>query len=302
MSASSGASRPEGGQARRWLVTCAGGQLGRSMLELASRRGVEAVGRSRTELDITDADAVSRTIEQVEPDVVLNCAAFTQVDLAEESREQAMRINGEGPRILARACQGHVLLVQLSTEYVFSGETQRPIAEEAKAAPQSVYGESKLAGEDAVRDEDGAHLIVRTQWVFGPGPGFVRTILGVAVRGEPLRVVEDQVGRPTWSADLANGILQAVEGGARGTLHLASEGVASWYDLALAAVGEGARRGLNPWVQVQPVSTSAMPRPAQRPAYAVLGLERARELGIKMPHWRDALHAYLQAEAEGRNA
>ncbi len=302
MSPEAARSKRVGQSPARWLITGAGGQVGRSVLEVAPRFGVDAIGRPRAELDVLDAAAVARTLDELAPDVVLNCAGFTQVDRCEERVDEAMRVNGSGPGVLARACADRALLIHLSTEYVFAGETTRPIDEDAKLAPSSAYGRSKLAGEEAVREADGEHLIVRTQWVYGPGPNFVRTILEAAGRGEALRVVEDQLGRPTWSGELARALLEAAAAGAQGTLHLACEGVASWYDLALAAVSEGTQRGLNPWVKVRPVATSEVPRPARRPSCAVLGLERARQLGIEMVHWRDALSAYLAAEAEGRDA
>ena len=285
-----------------WLITGAGGQLGRSVLGVAPQLGVETVGRSHAQLDVLDVRAVDRALDEVAPDVVLNCAALTQVDECEERGAEAMRVNGEGPGVLARACAGRALLIHISTEYVFPGDTNEPLDEEAKPAPRSAYGRSKLAGEESVRDAGGEHLIARTQWMFGPGPNFVRTILVAAERRQALNVVEDQLGRPTWSDALARGLMEAAAAGARGTLHLACEGVASWYDLALAAVSEGAQRGLNPWVQVRPVATREVPRPATRPTYAVLGLRRARELGIGLVHWREALSAYLTAEAEGRDA
>jgi len=292
----------KGPRAERWLVTGAGGQLGRSLLALAPSLGIDAVGRTHEELDIVDAVAVAHALDALAPQVVLNCAAFTHVDRCEERSQEAMRVNGEGPGILARACVQRALLIHISTEYVFDGESHRPIDESAKPSPRSAYGRSKLAGEEAVREAQGEHLIVRTQWVFGPGPCFVRTILAAARRGETLRVVEDQIGRPTWTASLARALVRAAELGARGTLHLACEGVASWYDLARAALIEAEKLGLDPTVEVRPAATAEVPRPAVRPAYAVLALERARSLGIEMPYWRDALVDYLSAEREGRDA
>jgi dTDP-4-dehydrorhamnose reductase len=182
------------------------------------------------------------------------------------------------------------------------GRATGPRGAPAPTAPLSVYGRSKLAGEQAVRSSGGEHLIVRTQWVFGPGANFVRTIQGLARKGDSLRVVEDQLGRPTWTTPLARAIFRAVEAEARGTLHLACEGVASWYDFARAVVEEGAARGLFRRVEVRAIPTREMPRPATRPAYGVLGLERARALGAALPHWRDALSGYLDAEREGRHA
>lgn len=282
----------------RWLVTGAGGQLGRSLLAIAPAQGIDALGLAREQLDITDAGAIAEAIARTEPEVVLNAAAYTLVDRCEEQVEAARSVNAHAPRLLAEACRGRALLVHVSTEYVFAGDASRPIPEDAAPRPLSEYGRSKLAGENAVRESGGEHLIARTQWVFGPGPNFVRTILRAAGSGQKLRVVEDQIGRPTWSAALAEGLVAAVRGGLRGTLHLACEGVCSWYDFAREIVAEGAARGLVEAVPVEPIASEEMPRPAVRPAYAVLALDRARAAGIRLPHWRDALVAYLDAEAE----
>jgi len=285
----------------RWLVTGAGGQLGRAVLALAPAQGVTPIGVTRAELDVGDAGAVKRALDERQPDVVLNCAAFTAVDRCESEAAEAERANALAPALLAQACRGGPLLVHLSTDYVFDGGASQPVGEDAPTRPLSVYGRTKLRGEEAVRAAAGEHLIVRTQWLFGAGANFVRTILGAAAKGE-LRVVEDQIGRPTWSASLARGIFAAVDAGARGTLHLANEGVASWFDFAREIAEQGAQRGLCPAVAVRPIPTSEMPRPATRPAYGVLGLTRARSLGIAPPHWREALTRYLDAERDGRDA
>jgi dTDP-4-dehydrorhamnose reductase len=187
-------------------------------------------------------------------------------------------------------------LVHLSTDYVFAGDACRPIPEEAPDDPRSAYGRTKWEGEQAVRATGGEFLIVRSQWIFGRGENFVRTIFGAARKGDPLRVVDDQLGRPTSSRALARGIFAAVDASARGHLHLACEGVATWYDLAVATVEETARRGWLEPVPIEAVSTGAFPRPAPRPPYGVLALERARSLGIAMPYWRDALRDYLDSE------
>jgi dTDP-4-dehydrorhamnose reductase len=288
--------------AARWLVTGAGGQLGRAVLALAPELGVTAVGLGRAELDVCDGAAVQRALDELRPDVVLNCAAFTAVDRCESEADAAERANADAPGLLARACRGQALFVHVSTDYVFDGSASRPIPEDAPTHPLSVYGKTKLRGEENVRAAGGEHLIVRTQWVFGAGANFVRTILRAAGQGAPLRVVEDQLGRPTWTHSLARGIFAAVRARARGVLHLTNEGSASFFELAREAAAEGARRGLCPKVEVTPIPTSDMPRPATRPAYGVLGLGRARSLGIRSPHWRDALVQYLDAEREGRDA
>ncbi len=284
------------GGARRWLVTGASGQLGRSFSALAAAERLDVVALSRAELDVADARAVERALAAHAPEVVLNCAAYTRVDLAESHPEDALRANAEAPGLLARACAGRALLVHLSTEYVFRGDASRPIPEDAPADPLTAYGRSKLAGERAVAESGCEHLIVRTQWLFGPGANFVRTILAAAARGAPLTVVEDQLGRPTWSDALATAILAGARAGARGTLHLACEGVTTWFDFAREIVRRGARLGLAPAVEVRPASSAEVPRPATRPAYGVLGLERARKLGLALVHWSDALDRYLERE------
>ena len=295
-------SKPVPASGAHWFVTGAGGQLGRAALALASAHGIRAHGASHAELDVADREAVKRMLERTRPDVVLNCAAFTAVDRCESEPEAAERANARAPAVLAAACAGGPLLVHLSTDYVFDGRACAPIPEDAPTAPVSVYGQTKLAGELGIAEAGGEHLIVRTQWVFGSGPNFVRTILRAASQGVALRVVEDQLGRPTWTTELARAIFRAVEVGARGRLHLACEGVASFFDFACAVVEQGVRRGLHPRVQVLAIPTREMPRPARRPAYGVLGLERARGLGLVLPHWREALDGYLDAEREGRDA
>ena len=287
----------------RWLLTGADGQLARSVLEVARELGVEVHAYKHEKLDIADAEALATAIDAARPDVVLNCAAFTDVDLCEERSEQAERVNELGPRLLADACKGGPLLVHVSTDYVFSGVSASPLDEDASPGPLSVYGRTKLAGECAVRASGAEHLIVRSQWLFGPGPNFVRTILAKAAESTELRVVDDQIGRPTWTYLLAKGIFQAVRHGARGNLHVACEGEASWYDLAREAVKEGVRqRLLESEVAVVPISTREMPRPAARPARSVLDLERARGLGVVLAHWREGLRGYLSRKADHKHA
>jgi dTDP-4-dehydrorhamnose reductase len=265
-------------------------------------QGVSALGLTHADLDVGSREAVNAAIEDCRPDVVANCAAFTNVDRCEQEEQEAHRVNGEGPRFLADAARERgSLLVHVSTDYVFPGEGSRPIHEESPGAPRSAYGRSKWAGEQGVRESGCEHLVVRSQWTFGPGPNFVRSIVGAAREGRPLTVVDDQIGRPTWTTALARGMLSAVRAGGRGDLHLACEGVASWFDLAVAAIREASCRGLAPAVRVDPVPTEAVPRPAPRPAYGVLSLERARKLGISLPHWEEALSMYFDSE-EGPDA
>jgi dTDP-4-dehydrorhamnose reductase len=286
----------------RWLVTGSAGQLARSVLAVASDCSIDAEAPEEAALDVTDEASVRAAIDEFRPDVVLNAAAFTQVDLCETRAEEAERVNALGPAALARQCRDRALLIHISTEYIFAGDSARPIGEDAPTGPLSVYGRSKLAGERAVAESGCEHLIVRTQWLFGPGQCFPRTILGLAAQNRELRVVEDQVGRPTWTGALAPALIEAVQRDLRGVLHLACDGVASWYDFAREIVAEGVQRGLFGPVAVLPIPTEEMPRPAARPPYAVLGLDRARAAGIRLPHWREALTAYLDAESQGRDA
>ena len=296
-------SEPEASVVRtRWLVTGAAGQLGRSVVEAAAELGIEAVGRSRAELDVGDPDAVAHALDELRPDVVLNTAAFTAVDRCEDERQAAERANAWAPGVLARGCRGAATLLHISTDYVFPGSAHRPIPEDSPTEPLCAYGRTKWQGEQAVRDSGCEHLIVRVQWLFGPGANFVRTIQRAAQRGEDLRVVEDQLGRPTSTRALAPRLVHAVQRGLRGTLHLGCEGIASWFDFAREIVAEGAARGHHPKVGVVPVPSEAVPRPARRPAYAVLDLARARAAGLALPHWRDALRVHLDTRDSERGA
>ena len=286
----------------RWLVTGARGRLARSFLAVARARGIGAVGLE--ELDIADADSVSRALDEHRPEAVLNAAAFTDVDRCESEPERSERANALGPERLARACAGRALLVHLSTDYVFDGREDAALPEDAEPAPLNQYGRSKLVGEQAVRREGGEHLVVRTQWLYGPGAGgnFVRAILARAAAGETLRVVRDEWGHPTWSGSLAGALLDVARLGLRGTLHLANRGVASRDEFAREIVSEGARRGLNPLVPVEPIERADLALPAERPAHAVLDLARASQAGVDLGHWREALGCYLDAEEEKRDA
>ncbi len=274
------------------LVTGSRGQLGRALLAEAGRRGLDAEGHDLDTLDITDAGAVERLVQRLRPEVVINCAAITDVDGCESQPDLAMAVNGEAVGHLARACaSAGAVLVQVSTDYVFSGETNRPWREEDPTAPLSVYGRSKLRGEEEAR-QTGRHLIVRTAWLFGPGGrNFVEAILGQIEAGRTrLQVVADQRGCPTYAPDLAAAILDLLEAGAEGVVHAANRGETTWHGFARAIV-ELAGAG----VEVEPVATEAVPRPARRPRYSVLDTSRLRAiLGRDLPGWWDALARYLE--------
>jgi dTDP-4-dehydrorhamnose reductase len=280
----------------RALVAGAGGQLGQALCRrLGSRL---AWGGGRTELDIRDADAVRRLVSEVRPDVVINAAAYNKVDAAETEPGEALAVNAEGPLHLARVARElGVLIVHVSTDYVFDGRRTEPYTEDDPANPISAYGVSKLAGELLVASATPEHLLVRTSAVFGAGGSrakggsFVDRILARARAGEPLRVVADQVFSPTYAPDLAGGLLALVEAGARGLFHVTNQGSCTWNEMATTALEIA-----GPRVPVQAIRTEELGAAARRPAYSVLDNARYRALGLTpLRPWRDALREMLAA-------
>jgi dTDP-4-dehydrorhamnose reductase len=288
---------------RRWVVTGAGGQLGRCLVARLRDDPAHmlAAGFDRRELDIADVAALRRALAELPggpPDVVANAAAMTHVDRCEAEPAEAEAANTTGPAALAQRCQElGARFVQVSTDYVFDGTATRPYTETDPSGPRSVYGRTKLAGEQQVLAAQPDAIVVRTAWVFGPGRNFVRTILEAAARahrgGPALRVVDDQRGSPTYAADLADGIVGLVDADARGVFHLANAGVATWWDLARAAVDAWG----HPEVPIEKVDTAAFPRPAPRPAWSVLDTTKASMLGVRLRDWRSALRGYLDSDA-----
>ncbi|MCX4726603.1 dTDP-4-dehydrorhamnose reductase [Streptomyces sp. NBC_01306] len=288
-----------------WLVTGAGGMLARDLLARLADDGTPAAGLDRAALDITDPGAVRGALAEHRPAVVVNCAAWTAVDDAESKEDQALAVNGTGPRVLAEACRetGAVLL-QISTDYVFAGDGTRPYAEDAPVAPRSAYGRTKLAGEQAVLSvlpERG--YVVRTAWLYGAGGGnFVRTMVRLEGVKDTLDVVDDQRGQPTWTADLADLLVRLGTGALAGTApagvyHGTSAGATTWFGLTREIFrlldADPAR--------VLPTTSEAFVRPAPRPAYSVLGHDRWAAAGIEpLRDWRlalaDAFPAVVAAE------
>lgn len=275
---------------RRWVVIGAAGMLGRDLFSLIRDSGEECAGLGRAGLDITDPRAVRETLTACRPDVVVNCAAWTAVDDAETREAAALAVNGTGVAGLAAACaDSGAALVQVSTDYVFCGTARAPYAEDHRPAPRTAYGRTKLAGERAVLTAlPGGGYIVRTAWLYGAhGRNFVGTMLARARAGTPSAVVDDQRGQPTWTVDVASRIRALMAAGAPpGVYHATSSGETTWYDLAREVYRlAGADPGL-----VEPVSTSAYPRPAARPAYSVLGHDAWRKAGLApIGEWRESL-------------
>ncbi|GAB2465233.1 dTDP-4-dehydrorhamnose reductase [Xylanimonas ulmi] len=260
----------------RWLVVGAHGMLGQDMVAAARAAGAEVDGVDRQHLDITDAAAALAGVRGY--DVVVNCAAWTAVDAAEDQEAAAFAVNAVGAQNLARAAAATgARIVQISTDYVFEGHGSEPYVEDAPMAPVSAYGRTKAAGEWAVRASNPDHLVVRTAWLYGAGgPNFPKTMARLGAERDVLTVVDDQQGQPTWTVDLADLIVRLVAAGApSGTYHGTASGVVTWNGFAqavMAAAGLGAR--------VEPVSSAAFAAKAPRPAYSVLGHDALRAVGV----------------------
>lgn len=278
------------------LVTGAGGQLGSEMRRLGSAASNDYLFTDAAELDITDAGAIRRTMAERRIDVVVNCAAYTDVERAEREEAAADRLNREAAGVLAAAVrEADATLIHISTDYVFDGTSPEPYTEESHAAPQSVYGRTKLAGEEAIRASGCKHLILRTSWLYSEyGHNFLKTMLRLTAERERLNVVFDQTGTPTYAGDLALAIFSIVEkgmyAGNEGTYHFSDEGACSWYDFAVeiaAAVGHDKCR-------IEPCRTADYPTAARRPAYSVLDKSKLkRTFGIEIPHWRESMRYCL---------
>jgi dTDP-4-dehydrorhamnose reductase len=268
------------------LLVGAAGQLGRALLPALADH--EVVGLDRAGLDIVDLAAVRAMVGAHRPAAVVNAAAYTLVDRAESEPDAAFRCNATGPRNLAlAAAEAGAALLQVSTDYVFDGEASRPYHEFDATNPLSVYGRSKLAGEMAVRELNPRHFVVRTAWLYAPaGRNFAASVRSQAAQGQqPVRVVTDQVGSPTFAPHLAAAIAQLLPTGAFGTYHLAGAGATSWHGFTLELL---ARLGIA--TAVEPTTSDRFPRPARRPRYAPLA--SLQEPRILLPPWEDGVAEY----------
>ncbi|MCW2966956.1 MAG: dTDP-4-dehydrorhamnose reductase [Solirubrobacteraceae bacterium] len=273
----------------RLLVTGAKGMLGHRVAEAARERGHEVYVSDLPELDLTDAQAVFDHIGDLEPEAVIHCAAYTDVDGAEADEDLALRINMEAAgNVAAASGLNGAFVVAMSTDYVFPGDQDRPYVESDEPAPQGAYGRTKMLGERAVQDVGTDSAIVRTAWLFGAGgKNFVDTMLALADENDEVRVVSDQVGSPTWTGFLAPRIVEIAERRIGGIHHLAGTGQCSWADLAAEVFR---RAGVD--CSVVPVTSAEFPRPAPRPAWSVLGSER--DDALTLPAWTEHVAAYLE--------
>ena len=281
----------------RIAVTGATGMLAKALLPQLQSAGHEVLALRREQADVTSFAALRGAIEPFAPQWVVHLAAFTSVDDCERDSELAFRVNGLGARnaaLAAGACGAAVLTI--STDYVFDGRATRPYREYDAAAPLSVYGKSKWAGEQAVREVAPRHVIVRTAWLFGAGgANFVDSILRKARHAEPLAVVDDQRGSPTWTGDLARALVRLLAGGEFGTYHCTNGGDCTWHELAEHVVTRSGHGG-----PVERTTAAALARPATRPAYSVLdGSWCEHVTGQRMPHWKDAVDRYLGSVLAG---
>ncbi len=283
------------------LITGANGQVGSELRRLSSAfPGWQFTFASSAQLDIADATAVASIFSRNPFDYCINCAAYTAVDKAESAPECAWQVNATAVEYLARACAGNgTFLIHLSSDYVYHNSLNRPLKEEDPATPVGVYARSKFAGDLAALSLNKNTMVVRTSWVYAAqGNNFVRTMLKLGRERAVLRVVADQVGSPTYARDLAAVLCQAVshlETGIlsrealKGIFHYSNEGVASWYDFALAIFE---MKGIR--CRVEPIETAAYPTPAARPPYSLLNKSKIKSvMGISIPHWRESLRICL---------
>jgi dTDP-4-dehydrorhamnose reductase len=283
----------------RWFVIGCRGQLGSALLEgLGADPRHQVSGADLPELDVCDLGAVERALEAAPPEVLVNAAAYTDVDGCERDGALASRVNAEAPGALAILCSRRgSRLVHVSTDYVFGGEAREPYREDTEPRPLSHYGRSKLQGERAVLEAAPEALVARTAWLFGRGRNFVAAVCGRARSlaregaGAGLRVVDDQSGSPTYARDLAEALVALVEGGATGLYHVANRGVATRWELARAALDHA---GLAD-VPIERVRTADYPTAARRPFYTALDCSRAAAAGVRLRPWREALVAYLDS-------
>jgi dTDP-4-dehydrorhamnose reductase len=273
------------------IVTGANGQLGQELVKQLKGTPFSIFAFNKTELDITDQVKVQKTIEKIQPDIIINAAAYTKVDLAETEEETAYNVNGFAQRNLAAAAEKvGAKICYVSTDYVFDGTASTPYKEYDNRNPLGVYGKSKYIGEQLTQTLSSRYFIVRTAWVYGEyGPNFVKTMLKLAEERDELGVVYDQVGSPTYTVDLAGFIINLVQTNKYGIYHATNSGTCSWYEFAKAIFEE---TGIN--IKVKPLTSEQFPRPAARPNYSVLDNMALRINGFPpLRHWRDGLTSFI---------
>lgn len=276
----------------RVLVTGVKGQLGYDVVNELEKRGHSTVGVDIEEMDITDPDATRKVITEADVEAVIHCAAYTAVDGAEDQEDLCRKVNVFGTENIAKVCKALDLkMMYISTDYVFNGEGSRPWEPDDVREPQNVYGQTKYEGELAVTDNLTKYYIVRIAWVFGVnGKNFIKTMLSLGEKNKKVSVVEDQIGSPTYTFDLAVLLVDMIETDKYGFYHATNEGLCSWYQFALEIFRQA---GMD--VQVEPVSSEAFPAKAKRPHNSRMNKEKLDKNGFqRLPSWQDALSRYLK--------
>ncbi|MDH4226273.1 MAG: dTDP-4-dehydrorhamnose reductase [Deltaproteobacteria bacterium] len=286
------------------LLTGSGGMLAEDLRPVFKAKGHDVIVVRKDAVDITHKMAVDLAVRAAAPDVLINCAAYTKVDRAEDDEALAMKVNGEAPGILAETCRkAGVKLVHYSTDFVFDGSKSTPYTEEDVVNPISVYGKSKLEGERRIIASGCEYLIIRTAWLFGhTGVNFPKRIVTLAGERDELNIVYDQTGTPTYTVDLAEATLNLLGKKASGIFNFTNDGIASWYDFAYLTLelerNKGRALKLN---RVNPILTAGYKTPAARPPYSVLDKAKYRNItGAAIPHWTDALKRFVDREWEGK--
>ena len=287
------------------LLAGGSGQLAQELQPILLSSG-EVIAVDRTRLDLSQPESIRQAMAEIQPDLVVNAAAYTAVDKAENEPELAHAVNGIAPGIFAEECEKRgASLIHFSTDYVFDGSRGSAYLETDITNPLGTYGKSKLAGEEAIRNAVNRHIIIRTAWVYGNGGkgNFVKTMLRLGKEREEIRVVADQIGSPTWTGDLAAAVSQIIpqiKPEIFGTYQYTNSGVCSWYDFAIAIFEEAEKLGFTLKVQrVIPITTAEYPTPAKRPAFSVLSTVKISAiLGTYPPHWRQGLRQMLAREVK----
>ena len=276
------------------LVTGVKGQLGHDVMNELALRGIEGIGVDVEEMDITDRTACETVISQEKPDAVIHCAAYTAVDAAEDNLELCRKINAEGTRNIARVCKAmDIKMMYISTDYVFNGGGQRPWEPDDHREPLNVYGLTKYEGEIAVEQNVQKYFIVRIAWVFGVnGKNFIKTMLRLGKEKGAVSVVNDQIGSPTYTYDLARLLVDMIQTDKYGRYHATNEGLCSWYEFACEIFRQA---GMDE-VKVTPVDSDGFPAKAKRPSNSRMSKEKLTENGFeRLPSWQNALERYLKA-------
>jgi len=275
------------------LIIASKGMLAFDLISQLKNQGIEPICFAKDEIDITIENQIIEKISSIKPEIIINCAAYTNVDLAESNIEKAYEVNAEGVKNLALLCKKiDIPLVHISTDYIFDGRKNSPYLETDKTNPLNIYGKSKLKGEEYITQMLDKYYIVRTSWLYGKnGKNFVETIIKLGLENNEVKVVDDQMGSPTWTVDLSKAILFIIENAPYGTYQVTNSNTCTWRDFA-----EYIFKIKNINTKILPVTTDDFPRPALRPRYSVMSNKKVNELSFFMPTWQESVENYLKLD------